>query len=189
MIHIGIDPGLSGAIAIIRSSQDILFYDTPCVTVKVGKSMKSQMDAAACRALLQGYVDQEPMVIIEKVSPMPSFNRDGVEERRTMGVTSAFNFGMGYGIWIGICAALLIPYQLVHPRTWKAELMRDMGKEKDASRIKAMQLFPWSAKNLMRKKDHGRADALLLAEWGRRNGERVSGGENGKGIVAATLFE
>ena len=83
-----------------------------------------------------------------------------------MGATSAFNFGMGFGMWQGICAASLIPYQLVHPATWKALLMKDMSKEKDASRVKAMQLYPQTAKDLTRKKDHGRADALLLAHYG-----------------------
>jgi hypothetical protein len=83
-----------------------------------------------------------------------------------MGVTSAFNFGMGFGMWIGICAALELPYQLVHPATWKARLMADMGKEKDASRVRAMQLYPYTAKDLARKKDHARGDALLLAHFG-----------------------
>ena len=83
-----------------------------------------------------------------------------------MGATSAFNFGMGFGMWIATCAALEIPYQLVHPATWKAALMRDQGKEKDASRVKAMQLYPYTAKDLARKKDHARGDALLLAHYG-----------------------
>jgi crossover junction endodeoxyribonuclease RuvC len=174
-VNVGIDPGLTGAVCIMESAQKIRFRDTPTLEVKVGKSLKNQMDAHSCASILeelQHEHGQELFVTIEKVAPMPSFNRDGVEERRTMGVTSAFNFGMGFGMWIGICAALDIPYQLVHPRTWKASMLSDMGKEKDASRIKAMQLFPWTAKDLARKKDHGRADALLLAAYGSRYGDK-----------------
>jgi crossover junction endodeoxyribonuclease RuvC len=83
-----------------------------------------------------------------------------------MGVTSSFNFGWGLGVWIGVCAGLNFPYQLVAPVTWKKRLMADMGKEKDASRVKAMQLYPHIASSLSRKKDHNRADALLLARFG-----------------------
>jgi hypothetical protein len=105
------------------------------------------------------------LVTIEKVNAMPSIpGPDGVS--RSMGATSSFNFGMNFGMWIGICAASGLPYQLVHPATWKAALMRDMSKEKDASRVKAMQLYPYTAKDLARKKDHARGDALLLAHYG-----------------------
>jgi hypothetical protein len=101
---------------------------------------------------------------------MPGWKNDpdnpGQKMQAAMGVTSAFSFGMGFGMWIGICAASELPYQLVHPATWKAALMRDMSKEKDASRVKAMQLYPYTAKDLARKKDHARGDALLLAHYG-----------------------
>jgi crossover junction endodeoxyribonuclease RuvC len=77
---------------------------------------------------------------------------------------------MGFGMWIGICAALQLPYELVHPATWKLKLLAGMARGKDASRVKAMQLFPQTAKDLARKKDHGRADALLLAVYGVKYG-------------------
>lgn len=170
-IFVGIDPGISGALCVINSkTRDVRFFDTPTVTIKSGKSMKNQMDPHAASLILQTFNDDEGILItIEKVAPMPSFNRgkDGVvEERRTMGATSAFNFGMGFGMWIGICAASLLPYQLVHPATWKSKLMAGMSREKDASRVKAMQLYPQTAKDLTRKKDHARGDALLLAHYG-----------------------
>jgi len=82
-----------------------------------------------------------------------------------MGATSAFSFGTGYGIWQGILAALGLPHQLVHPATWKSVCMSGMSKEKDASRIRAMQLYPQAAVGLARKKDHARGDALLIARW------------------------
>lgn len=170
-IFVGIDPGISGAICVINSdTRDVRFFDTPTVTVKSGKTFKNQMDPHAASLILQAFSDEGGILVtIEKVAPMPSFNRtkDGVvEERRTMGATSAFNFGMGFGMWIGICAASLLPYQLVHPATWKSRCMPGMSKEKDSSRVRAMQLYPQTAKDLLRKKDHARGDALLLAHFG-----------------------
>jgi hypothetical protein len=171
MRHVGIDPGISGALAVYDTDTRIIcFYDTPTVKIKSGKSFKNQMDPHAVSILLKEITGgSECLVTIEKVAPMPSFNRaenGEVEERRTMGATSAFNFGLGFGMLIGICAALQLPYELVHPATWKSKMMGGMARGKDASRVKVMQLFPQTAKDLARVKDHGRADALLLACYG-----------------------
>jgi crossover junction endodeoxyribonuclease RuvC len=167
MLYVGVDVGNSGAIAVIDTeTREVSFRDTPILTVKSGKKFKSQMDPHAAANILQGLSDEHGILVtIEKVAAMPSF-KGPHGEPQAMGVTSAFNFGMGFGMWIGICAASLLPYQLVHPATWKAALMKDMGKEKDASRVKAMQLYPQTAKDLTRKKDHARGDALLLAHYG-----------------------
>lgn len=197
MIHIGIDPGVTGALCSLDSvTRDVEFFDTPTVQVKSGKTMKNMMDAPKIVLMLQNLsAGREVRVTIEKVNAMPptrpfgnpptrikSYWPDDVksyvrelEEKvffnagPKMGATSAFNFGKGYGMWLGILAALLIPFDEVHPMTWKKTIMADMGKEKDASRIKAMQCYPLAAKDLSLKKHHGRADALLLAEFGRRN--------------------
>lgn len=171
VIHIGIDPGVSGAVCELDSeTRDIHFYDTPTVQVKSGKTMKNMLNIPACVLLLQSLsTGREVRVTIEKVNAMPGRPTKEGEPIRSMGATSAFSFGKGYGIWLGVLAALFIPYEEVHPITWKKAIMADMGKEKDASRVKAMQCYPNTAKDLSRKKDHGRADALLLAEFGRRN--------------------
>lgn len=169
MIYVGIDPGNAGAIAVINSkTKEIQFFDTPIVRVKSGKTFKKHMDPHAASLILQAFTDEDGILVtIEKVAAMPSFKgKLPGEKPDTMGATSAFNFGMGFGMWQGICAASLLSYQLVHSATWKSKLMRDMGKEKDASRVKAMQLYPQTAKDLLRVKDHGRADALLLAHFG-----------------------
>jgi hypothetical protein len=172
MLFLGVDPGLSGAVVIIDGS-NVEFFDTPVLEMKVNNKIKNQMDAAACSLLLSGLTSAhrgDCLVSIEKVAPMPSFKvqRTGEEpKQQSMGATSAFNFGVGFGIWQGICAALLLPYQLVHPATWKRLLLKDMEKGKDASRVKALQLYPNTASKLTRKKDHGRADALLLAHYGK----------------------
>ena len=167
MIFAGIDPGGSGALCTIDSqTKEVSFWDTPIVTVKSGKTYKSTMDCHTAARILQALDRTNGLLVtIEKVNAMPSIpGPDGVS--RSMGATSSFNFGMNFGMWIGICAASELPYQLVHPATWKAALMRDMSKEKDASRVKAMQLYPYTAKDLARKKDHARGDALLLAHYG-----------------------
>lgn len=166
---LGIDPGLTGAVAELDSTTRIVrFFDTPTVQVRSGKTMKNMLNIPECVLLLRSLSSGgSVMATIEKVNPMPSFGENG--ERRGMGVTSAFSFGKGYGIWLGILSALAIPFEEVHPLTWKKTIMADMGKEKDASRVKAMQLYPETAPNLALKKHHGRADALLLAAFGQRN--------------------
>jgi crossover junction endodeoxyribonuclease RuvC len=170
MIYVGIDPGLSGSIAVLRSQGVIAnyplgwsvdFYDTPTLEIKSGKSIKRVIDANGATNVLKSIGPS--CVIIEKVWAMTK-GAGGA----SMGSTSAFNFGMGFGIWLGIIAALQIPHEQVAPVTWKKRMMPDMEKEKDASRVKAMQLFPWIAESLKLKKHHNRADALLLAEYGRR---------------------
>lgn len=197
MIHIGIDPGVTGALATLDSvTREVEFHDTPTVQVKSGKTMKNMLDAPKIVLMLQNLsTGRDVRVTIEKVNAMPPIRNTGTPPSRVksywpddvksyvreleqkvfensgpkMGATSAFNFGKGYGIWLGVLAALLLPYDEVHPMTWKKTIMADMSKEKDASRVKAMQCYPHAAKDLNLKKHHGRADALLLAEFGRRN--------------------
>lgn len=170
MKFLGVDPGVSGALAVIDDSDkvDFLFefFDTPTNQIKSGKTFKNVIDPAALTLLLEPFANNSYLVI-EKVNAMPSIpSPDG--ERRSMGATSAFSFGFGFGLWIGVIAALRIPYSQVHPKTWKKAMLPDGGKDKDSSRVRMAQLYPWTAKDLSRKKDHGRADAGLLAEFARR---------------------
>lgn len=162
-----------------NNTSQIEFYDTPTVTIKVGKKFKNQMNVPAIVNLLEEISSgREVIVTIEKVNAMPGWKNDpdnlGQRIQAAMGVTSAFGFGMGFGIWIGVLSALKLPFQQVHPVTWKRSMLFDMGKEKDASRIKAMQLFPHTAGNLKLKKHHGRADALLMAAWAKKIGARIA---------------
>ena len=150
---IGIDPGLTGAVAILPEG---LFFDTPTASVKKGSSKKVYLVAEMVTIL--AIVDRDNAhVYIEDVHAMPG-----------QGVSSTFSFGRGYGLWEGIVAALGIPYTLVSPVRWKRAMMDGMGKEKGASRVRAGQLFPQFADLLGLVKHHGRADALLIAEYGRR---------------------
>lgn len=158
MIAIGIDPGLDGAVCVI-CGEDIEFLDTP--TYQDGK--RRRLDVSACASLLREFSyhvggNRPAQVFLELVGTRPG-----------EGAVGAFSFGRGLGNWEGILAALQIPYTLVRPQAWKAVMMPGEPKEKDASRVVARRLFPaQTEESLSRKKDHNRADALLIAEFGRR---------------------
>lgn len=152
MIVIGIDPGITGAVVSISEHGSVCFFDTP--TTPPGSGRREFLPVEMADILYE--FKNNSHVFIEKVHSMPG-----------QGVASMFSFGMGYGIWIGIVAALKIPYSLVTPQSWKKDLMQGM-KDKDASRLRAQQLLPWETERLKRKKDVGRADAFLIAEYGRR---------------------
>ena len=156
MKFIGIDPGLDGALAILP---DGILIDTPTLTVVGrGKSKKREYSVQQMAARLWLHTNGlETCCALGKVHAMPG-----------QGVTSMFSMGVGVGLWRGILAALNIPYEHPTPQKWKKVMLDGMGKGKDASRLRAIQLFPHLADQLSRKKDDGRADALLLAEYARR---------------------
>jgi crossover junction endodeoxyribonuclease RuvC len=152
---LGIDPGTTGAIALIHEERRMV-YDTP--SMRSGK--RAEM---SCRAVVQMLTDiakmvRAPMVaVVEKVHSMPK-----------QGVASSFSFGMNFGMWQGMLAALAIEYHLITPQEWKGKIMGGMPKEKEAALLQAQRIFPELTPHLVRKKDVDRADALLLAEYGRR---------------------
>ena len=96
---------------------------------------------------------QEIRVIIEQVSAMPG-----------QGVTSMFNFGQSFGILKGICSAMQLPMYFVRPAKWK-KYFNLLNSEKDASRTKAIEIFPYFSNHLTKKKDSNRADAILIASF------------------------
>ncbi|MFM6207166.1 hypothetical protein, partial [Planktothrix sp.] len=104
---------------------------------------------------LRRLIPPDSIIILESVHAMPG-----------QGVSSMFSFGLGYGVWLGIVAALNVPIEFVTPQAWKKYY--SLGPDKEASRVKALQLFPSQASELKLKKHHGRAEALLLAEYLRR---------------------
>jgi len=158
MIYVGIDPGQTGAVAIHMGAEwDVC--DCPSFEMKVGKSTKTILDPGGMAHLLRYLADQkedEVHVFLEKVHAM-----------KGQGVSSMFSFGSNFGCWQGIIAAFQFKVTLVTPQAWKKRMMAGMGKDKDASRLRALQLFPHLREHLTRKKDNGRADALLIGEYGR----------------------
>ena len=165
MNFLGIDPGLSGGMALIGENGVIWVEDMPTITVKKGKKNQRFIDLVALRTLIVGalFVGIPPTPVhafIEKVSAMPG-----------QGVCSMFKFGRGFGNIEAMIAAFEIPYTMVHPKTWQKEMLRDIpGDGKGRSVLAAQRLFPHVKLipvNCRTPKD-GRAEALLIAEYGRR---------------------
>jgi Holliday junction resolvasome RuvABC endonuclease subunit len=158
-IVIGIDPGLTGAVAVLKG-RSVLFFDTPMVMVKSSGKTRNRYVPEQMASTLAQYQDirgeGDPLVIaIERSRPMPK-----------QGVTSTFSVGYGAGLWRGIIAALGFECVEVEPAQWKKEMLGGTaGQDKNASILCACKKFPAAAAMLMRAKDHGRADALLIAAY------------------------
>uniref|UniRef100_A0A6H1ZZ53 Uncharacterized protein n=1 Tax=viral metagenome TaxID=1070528 RepID=A0A6H1ZZ53_9ZZZZ len=160
---LGIDPGYSGAIAVFNCGQpnhvyDIRVYDMPIL--KTGK--KTELDEVELFTLFDNLLfgGRKVSAFVEKAQTMPG-----------QGIASTGRYLVGYGQILGILAGLRIPKTLVHPRTWKAKMMRDMEKEKQASILRCKQLFPeFAQQHLTLKKHHGRADAILIGYFGMQTG-------------------
>ena len=150
----GIDPGLGGAVAGIADEVSTV-HDVP--VIKVGS--KREYNVPEMAKLIKDWEIGgwgSIHIYIEKVHSMPK-----------QGVTSSFNFGMGFGLWLGIIAGFGIPYTLVTPQRWKGKMLDGQRKGKGDARLRATQLFPVLAGQLTRVKDDGRAEALLIATYGR----------------------
>lgn len=145
MLIFGIDPGVSGAISKFEDGKLIDAYDMP--TLKQGK--KNKCNCAAIAKMLCS--DEKAIVVIEQVSAMPG-----------QGTASMFNFGMSFGMAQGVALGLGYELHLVTPQKWKKHFSL-IGKDKDNARTSAQQLYPEAS--LSRKKDVGRADAILIARW------------------------
>ena len=156
---IGIDPGLAGAVAVLGTTA-VMVWDTPTVTLDGPRRTRREYDLHQMRAILVPW-QRRGFAYIEATHAMPK-----------QGVRSMWTMGYGVGVWEGLLAALEIPWARVRPQRWQREMLADTPKGKDASRLVAMRLFPQMADLLRRKQDHGRADALLIAAWGRRQLER-----------------
>lgn len=149
---VGIDPGLSGAVAVFDLTNKLLaVHDMPTMMVRSGRSDKRQLSEPLLADILRQVKPDH--AYLEFVSAMPG-----------QGVTSMFNFGVGYGAIRGVLAALEIPVSTVTPGKWQRDL--GLAKGKDANRARAAQLFPDSSSMFVRVKDDGRADAALIAYWG-----------------------
>jgi crossover junction endodeoxyribonuclease RuvC len=153
---VGIDPGLSGALAVIEGGVVVLLADLPVVRFSDAR-IKNRIDAASLARLLEPYAGAVHAAVVEKVGARPGEAASG-----------AFSFGYTSGCIAGVLGALNMPTTPVMPAVWKKALGLTSAS-KDASRGRALELFPSLADQLARKKDHDRAEAVLLAEYGRRH--------------------
>ena len=154
MLIIGIDPGISGSICFFEDGKILEVLEMPTMTE--GKKSKRQVNGAQIYNEILKRIEgskKEVRVIIEQVSAMPG-----------QGVTSMFNFGQSYGILKGICSAMQIPMFFVRPAKWK-KYFNLINSQKDASRARAIEIFPYFSSKLSKKKDSNKADAILIASF------------------------
>ena len=155
MLIIGIDPGISGSICFFMDGRVIDVINMPTMTE--GKKNKKQVNGAQVYNEISNQVkkfeSRDIRVIIEQVSAMPG-----------QGVTSMFNFGQSFGILKGICSAMQLPMYFVRPAKWK-KYFNLINSEKDASRTRAIEIFPYFSSQLSKKKDANKADAILIANF------------------------
>ena len=155
MLIIGIDPGISGSICFFEDGKIIDVIEMP--TMIDGKKNKKQVNGAQIYNEISKRIikiDKKNLrVIIEQVSAMPG-----------QGVTSMFNFGQSFGILKGICSAMQLPMYFVRPAKWK-KYFGLINSEKDASRTRAIEMFPNFSYQLSKKKDINKADAILIASF------------------------
>ena len=155
MLVIGIDPGISGSICFFQDGKIIDVVEMPTMTE--GKKNKKQVNGSQIFNEISERIKKidkrDIKVVIEQVSAMPG-----------QGVTSMFNFGQSFGVLKGICAAMQIPMYFVRPAKWK-KYFNLINSEKDASRTKAIEIFPHFSAQLSRKKDSNKADAILISSF------------------------
>ncbi len=161
-VVIGIDPGISGAIAFLPDGAAPWVADMPTLAYSETGVTKRAVDGRTLARLLEPFaMAGNARAYLERVQPMPSIPGAG-GIRRSMGAASAFAFGMSYWGAASVVAALAIELHLVHPQTWKAHFK--LRKDKEMARALAIRFYP--AVPLGRKKDQGRAEALLIARYG-----------------------
>ena len=150
---IGIDPGLSGAIAILEDKKVFSVSDMPVMAE--GKKNKRQLNSAQLVNIIRENTNlkEDIAVVVEQVNAMPG-----------QGVTSMFNFGQTFGAIKGICAALGLPIFFVRPSKWKKHFNL-INSSKDSSRTKVIEMYPSLSSQLAKKKDVNKSDAVLIARF------------------------
>ena len=155
MLVIGIDPGISGSICFFQDGEIKDVVEMPTMTE--GKKNKKQVNGSQIfneiSEKIKNIDKKNIKVVIEHVTAMPG-----------QGVTSMFNFGQSFGILKGICSAMQLSVYFVRPAKWK-KYFNLINSEKDASRTRAIEIFPYYSSYLSRKKDSNKADAILLASY------------------------
>lgn len=160
MIILGVDPGISGAIAAVDQRGRLLWVEDMPIRDAGKKARKAnEIDGTALARLLRLHVADIEVAHVEEISAMPG-----------QGVSSMFAMGDGRGCIRGVLEALGIPVERVHPKTWKK--VYGLDSDKEASRACAIRLYP-ECLDIARKKDHGRAEAILIARYGARLREQA----------------
>ena len=155
MLIISIDPGISGSICFFKDGKILEVIEMPTMTD--GKKNKKQVNGSQIfneiSKRINNLQNDDIRVVIEQVSAMPG-----------QGVTSMFNFGQSFGILKGICSAMQLPVYFIRPAKWK-KYFNLINSQKDASRTRAIEIFPYFSSQLSKKKDTNKADAILIASF------------------------
>lgn len=161
MRTIGIDPGLGGAIAFLgENAGDYETFDMPTIDVGKGRTEYNMNRMAQIIDIDKDlHVSDRYLAVLEESQAMPG-----------QGVRSMFMIGVGFGAWLGVLAALKVPYIRVRPAVWKKRM--ELPADKEPVRLRAIEQFPGAELHL--KKHHGRAEALFLAAYGHLHRESVS---------------
>ena len=155
MLIIGIDPGISGSMCFFEDGKILDVVEMPIMTE--GKKNKKQVNGSQIYNEIIKRIKQKDKkdirVIIEQVSAMPG-----------QGVTSMFNFGQSFGILKGMCSAMQLPMYFVRPAKWK-RYFNLINSEKDASRTKAIEIFPYFSSNLAKKKKPNKKLSIFISNY------------------------
>lgn len=162
--YIGVDPGIDGAIAAIPAENgNVIIWDIPTNTLKSGKKTRREVDISKLQhhiaeiGKMVSSMGGTMVWVLEKVHSMPQ-----------NGVVASFSFGYLYGVLKASIVATGYRICEVSPQEWKKNILSGQAKEKDASRLKAIDLWPQNTDLFSLKKDHNRAEAALIGEYGRR---------------------
>ncbi len=147
---IGIDPGVTGAMAVVLG-ESIEFHDMP---ITVNDKGRKAVDPQAFAKFLRPLRKYQPLVVIERVQP-----------RHDVGSIAGFSLGNSFGVVQGVAAGMRFKIHYILPRKWK-EMAGTIKKEKDYTRILVIKQYPSLRHELARKKDLGRAEALMIALHG-----------------------
>jgi Holliday junction resolvasome RuvABC endonuclease subunit len=153
---LGVDPGIHGGLAIVAVEDGAAPWLVEAIDIPViGTNAKERVDVAAIR----DFIDRHQPVrdLIERAQAMPK-----------QGASSGFKYGRATGAIEATITLCSIPVEIVEPSVWK-RFWRLSGKDKEGGRQQALQLFPAAHAALARKKDHGRAEAALIALYGARS--------------------
>ena len=155
MLIIGIDPGISGSICFFQDGviKDVIEMHNMIEGKKNKKQVNGSQIFNEISEKIKNMDKKNIKVVIEHVTAMPG-----------QGVTSMFNFGQSFGILKGICSAMQLSVYFVRPAKWK-KYFNLINSEKDASRTRAIEIFPYYSSYLSRKKDSNKADAILIASY------------------------
>ena len=150
-ITVGVDPGITGAVGVLKDGQYLAVFDIPSIA-KGGGTVKREIDPSGLAREITARLDTKEYceVILERVNAMPG-----------QGVSSVFSFGDSYGCCRAVIAVLGHPTVLVPPAVWKKHF--NLGRDKEESRALAVRLFPTA--DLSLKKYADRAEALLMARY------------------------